>query len=116
MSTPDPNSSQQAENPAPKKKIEKSTPSQTAPLASPDEPTRAYPTDSSRTYSSDPSQYSTGHSTSEKPPHMHASEPIDSGRMGGEDRRTIENEAKKEPGQQAAGRKKSAFTDRKSVV
>lgn len=116
MNANDPNSSEQSKNSQqnPQNKKDSSIPSQTpqtTPLASPNEPTRAYPNDPSKTYSSDPSQYATSHSPSEKPPIMQAAGPIDSARMAGENKRTIENEAKKEKEQQTSGSKKDPFTD-----
>lgn len=109
MNTNDPNSSQE-QNPISnsQKNGEKITPPKTAPLASPNEPTRAYQADPSRTYSSDPSHYATTHSTSEIPPQMHGAESLDSARVAGDDRRAAENEAKKK--KEAEASNKDAFT------
>jgi hypothetical protein len=79
-----------------KKAGESATPTP-PPLSSPKEPTRAYPSDPSRTYSSDPSQYSTPNQPrSEEPSKIYTTEPLDTARIAGDDKRSADNQKRRE--------------------
>lgn len=73
----------------------KAKPAKTPPLSSPNEPTRAYPADPSRTYSSDPSQYAyQSNKPSDESSKIYTTEPLDTARIAGEERRSFESQSK----------------------
>jgi hypothetical protein len=84
-------------HPADKQPDEESSAPKSPPLSSPQEPTRAYPTDPARTYSSDPSQYAypPNKPAPEEGSKIYTTEPLDTARIAGEERRSAETQDQK---------------------
>lgn len=95
-SKPSNNSNQSSKDPS-EKRSDQPKPPITPPLSSPEESTRAYPSEtSSRTYSSDPSHYAYPNKpASEEPSKVYTTEPLDTARITREEKKD-ENQAQKE--------------------
>lgn len=79
------------------KQAKEPSPLTTPPLSSPNEPTRAYPADSSRNFSSDPSQYAYSQkNSSNEPSKVYTTEPLDTARISGDEKKSSINFSQKE--------------------